>query len=127
MSDITDLKAEVLLLRQENKELRADQAHWELGNCPNCPNVVNLQEALEQNSKLCAEVEAEKQRNAKLFEAAEKWMAKAAHFEAENTKLRPLVSDMGKMLTLASWASVENDEQASQCIYRAEALGIEVE
>ena len=52
MSDVTDLKAEVLLLRKENKELRADQAHWELGNCPSCPNVVSLQEALEQNTKL---------------------------------------------------------------------------
>ena len=52
MSDVTDLKAEVLLLRKENKELRADQAHWELGNCPNCPNVADLQEALEQNGKL---------------------------------------------------------------------------
>ena len=52
MSDVTDLKAEVLLLRQENKELRADQVHWELGNCPNCPNVVSLQEVLEQNAKL---------------------------------------------------------------------------
>lgn len=45
----------------------------------------------------------------------------------ENTKLRELAGDMGKMLALASWTSVENDEQASQCIYRAEALGIEVE
>ena len=52
MSDVTDLKAEVLLLRKENAELRADQAHWELGNCPNCQNVVSLQEALEQNAKL---------------------------------------------------------------------------
>lgn len=52
MSDVTDLKAEVLLLRQENAELRADQAHWELGNCPSCPNVADLQKALEQNGKL---------------------------------------------------------------------------
>lgn len=44
--------------------------------------------ALERRiDELCAEVEAEKQRNAKLLEAAEKWMAKAAHFEAENAKL----------------------------------------
>lgn len=45
----------------------------------------------------------------------------------ENANLRELVSDMGKMLTLASWTSVESDEQSSQCIYRAEALGIEVD
>lgn len=36
----------------EVERLRADQAHWELGNCPSCPNVVSLQEALEQNAKL---------------------------------------------------------------------------
>ena len=52
MSDTADLKAEVILLRKENKELRADQAHWELGNCPSCPNIADLQEALEQNAKL---------------------------------------------------------------------------
>lgn len=40
--------------------------------------------------ELCQEVEAEKQHNAKLLEAAEKWMAKAAHFELENAKLREL-------------------------------------
>lgn len=39
-------------LCQENERLRADQAHWELGNCPSCPNVVSLHEALEQNTKL---------------------------------------------------------------------------
>lgn len=36
----------------EVERLHADQAHWELGNCPSCPNVVSLQEALEQNDKL---------------------------------------------------------------------------
>lgn len=40
--------------------------------------------------ELCQEVEAEKQHNTKLLEAAEKWMAKAAHFELENAKLREL-------------------------------------
>ena len=39
-------------LCQENERLRADQAHWELGNCPSCPNIADLQEALEQNVKL---------------------------------------------------------------------------
>ena len=36
----------------EVERLHADQAHWELGNCPNCPNIADLQEALEQNGKL---------------------------------------------------------------------------
>lgn len=47
--------------------------------------------------------------------------------ERENDKLRELVADMMKMLVLACWASVESDEEASQCIYRAEAFGIEVD
>ena len=57
MSDITDLKAEVLLLRKENERLHVDQAHWELGNCPSCPNIADLQEALEQNAKLREQVD----------------------------------------------------------------------
>ena len=36
----------------EVERLHADQAHWELGNCPSCPNIADLQEALEQNDKL---------------------------------------------------------------------------
>lgn len=47
--------------------------------------------------------------------------------ETENAKLRELCADMAKMLVLACWASVESDEEASQCIYRAEALGIGAE
>lgn len=47
-----DAEMEVQRLKDENTKLHADQAHWELGNCPNCPNVTSLQEALEQNTKL---------------------------------------------------------------------------
>lgn len=36
----------------EIERLHADQVYWELGNCPNCPNIVSLQEVLEQNAKL---------------------------------------------------------------------------
>lgn len=58
---------------------------------------IKPQEVLERRiDKLCAEVETEKQRNDKLFEAAEKWMAKAAHFEAENAKLRELARGLGQ-------------------------------
>ena len=41
----------------EVERLHADQAHWELGNCPSCPNVVSLQEALEQNARLREQVD----------------------------------------------------------------------
>ena len=39
-------------LCEQVERLHADQAHWELGNCPSCPNIADLQEALEQNDKL---------------------------------------------------------------------------
>ena len=41
----------------EVERLHADQAHWELGNCPSCPNIADLQEALEQNAKLREQVD----------------------------------------------------------------------
>ena len=44
----------------EVERLHADQAHWELGNCPSCPNIADLQEALEQNAKLREELDAAK-------------------------------------------------------------------
>lgn len=36
----------------EVERLHADQAHWELGNCPQCPNIVSLQEKMDENDKL---------------------------------------------------------------------------
>lgn len=39
-------------LREQVERLHAEQVYWELGNCPGCPNVADLQEALEQNAKL---------------------------------------------------------------------------
>ena len=45
-------------LEAEVERLHADQAHWELGNCPSCPNIADLQEALEQNAKLRGQYEA---------------------------------------------------------------------
>lgn len=52
MTETEALERRIDELCAENERLRAAQAHWELGNCPNCPNVVSLQEALEQNAKL---------------------------------------------------------------------------
>lgn len=36
----------------EIERLHAEQVYWELGNCPSCPNIVSLQEALEHNDNL---------------------------------------------------------------------------
>ena len=64
--------------------------------------------ALERRiDELCAEVEAEKQRNDKMFEAAVKWMAKAARFEAENAKLRELVDEL---YPLADYGAMDASE-----------------
>ena len=54
---MTDREKDVLERRidelcTEVERLHAEQVYWELGNCPNCPNIVSLQEALEQNDKL---------------------------------------------------------------------------
>ena len=59
---VTDTEREALCARidelcAEVERLHADQAHWELGNCPSCPNVVSLQEALDQNAKLREQVD----------------------------------------------------------------------
>ena len=39
-------------LRNRCAELTAEQAHWELANCPGCKNVADLQEALDENARL---------------------------------------------------------------------------
>lgn len=52
LMQINQLRDERDKLRKENERLRAEQVYWELGNCPSCPNVASLQEALEQNSNL---------------------------------------------------------------------------
>ena len=54
---MTDTEREALCARidelcAENERLHADQAHWELGNCPQCPNIVSLQEKMDENAKL---------------------------------------------------------------------------
>lgn len=112
----------------EVERLHADQAHWELGNCPNCPNVVNLQEALEQNSKLCAEVEALKRdewsagfsAGCEAVEAA--YEDGKAHYEVENAKLRELVDEL---YPLADYGAMDASElDRSHDLMRE--LGIEV-
>lgn len=53
----------------------------------------DLQRANAENAKLreqCADMD---ERHAKTFEVGKRWMAKAARFESENTKLRELVQD----------------------------------
>lgn len=56
--DIGRLETENAKLREQVERLHADQAHWELGNCPSCPNIADLQEALAENAKLREELES---------------------------------------------------------------------
>lgn len=58
---IDELCAEVERLRQENQSIgmaayevgyRNGSIHYELEHCPACKNIVDLQEALEENAKL---------------------------------------------------------------------------
>ena len=51
-SKADELERENAKLREQVEQLHADQAHWELGNCPSCPNIADLQEALAENAKL---------------------------------------------------------------------------
>ena len=96
----------------EVERLHADQAHWELGNCPGCPNIADLQEALEQNAKLREQTErlVTLLRNDCDIEASWDGLRKfwyigltesgclmrdrACKAEAENAKLRELVSGL---------------------------------
>lgn len=39
-------------LHAEIERLHAEQVYWELSNCSSCPNVADIQEVLEQNTKL---------------------------------------------------------------------------
>ena len=62
--DAFEIGAMLVKARHENaklcaevERLHADQAHWELGNCPSCPNIADLQEALEQNAELREQVD----------------------------------------------------------------------
>lgn len=79
---IEELLKEIERLLKEIERLHADQVHWELGNCPQCPNVVSLQEVLEQNAKL-----------RKLFSSY--W--KAVHCPVTPTVPRDYLTEMRKL------------------------------
>ena len=90
---MTDTEREVLCARidelcAEVERLHADQAHWELGNCPSCPNVASLQEALEQNAKLQAENERLTETLRGSRREADRLTHEAAELSIENAKLR---------------------------------------
>ena len=109
----------------EVERLHADQAHWELGNCPSCPNIADLQEALEQNAKLREQTErlVTLLRNDCDIEASWDGLRKfwyigltesgclmrdrACKAEAENAKLRELVDEL---YPLADYGAMDASE-----------------
>ena len=84
----------------EVERLHADQAHWELGNCPNCPNIADLQEALEQNAKLRALADG-------AANEADRLTHDAAALQIENAKLRELVDEL---YPLADYGAMDASE-----------------
>ena len=99
---MTDREKDVLERRidelcTEVERLHAEQVHWELGNCPSCPNVVSLQEALEQNAKLL-ELENIRISQVKFCE----------DLDAENAKLRDENTELRKLVDLLLWG-INND------------------
>lgn len=140
-------------LHDEVERLHADQAHWELGNCPSCPNVADLQEALEQNAKLREQTEllVTLLRNDCDIEASWDGLRKfwyigltesgclmrdrACKAEAENTKLRELVvtlmacvsvDDCDKCPINGAEFKVDEVRCCREAKQRMQALGIEV-
>ena len=82
----------------------------------------DLQRANAENAKL-------RERSAKTLEVGTRWMAKAARFESENTKLRELVADMW------FWhyeGHIDSESQEHQMLHidgvlnRMHELGVEV-
>lgn len=102
-----------------------------------CDMIVNLESDLEianaENAKLREQGADMDERHAKTFEVGKRWMAKAARFESENTKLRELVREL--------WTYAEQellcDENCSygavcdwrDCVFerRMRELGVEVD
>lgn len=82
----------------EVERLRADQAHWELGNCPSCPNVADLQEALEQNAKLRDMMYEHAHVYAIQNMTEDELRITATNVMEDNAKLRELVLDMWRLL-----------------------------
>lgn len=116
---------------------RDGSINYELEHCPACKNIADLQEALADNDRLREQVHWLKKgdilhvlTDQEYIDQCERERLMQVSIDAldkENKELRELCADMEKMLVLACWTSVESDEEASQCIYRARELGIEVD
>ena len=83
-----------------------------------------------ENEKLreqCADMD---ERHAKTFEVGKRWMAKAARFESENTKLRELVADAWGYISHpanATWTHEKRKEVRHSLSDRMRKLGVDVD
>lgn len=90
----------------------------------------DLQRVNAENAKLreqCADMD---ERHAKTFEVGKRWMAKAARFESENTKLRELVVDAWGYISHpanATWTHEKRKEVRHSLSDRMRELGVEAD
>ena len=144
LSLANEMRMDADAIDAENAKLRGERDHWHVEQ-------VHAYGNWEDAYKLASELEAEnaelrqqladvtesmgrvEERRAKTFEVGKRWMAKAARFESENTKLRELVREL--------WTYAEQellcDENCSygavcdwrDCVFerRMRELGVEVD
>lgn len=87
----------------------------------------NLEKMLEQAE---AERKQSAERCAKTLEVGTRWMAKAARFESENTKLRELVADAWGYISHpanATWTHEKRKEVRHSLSDRMRELGVEAD
>lgn len=88
----------------------------------------DLQRANAENAKLREQGADMDERHAKTFEVGKRWMAKAARFESENTKLRELVADAWGYISHpanATWTHEKRKEVRDSLADRMRELGVD--
>ena len=100
-------------------ELSGRLTHWELHECPGCKNVVDLQEALDENARLQSQAD-EWRRVAQSKQDVIDHMRDA---RAENAKLRELVRDMHKALFSLNLDHCQACPREDACVFVHKSFG----
>lgn len=95
---------------------------------------ISRRELCDRIANLESDLEDSKAKNAKTFEVGKRWMARAARFESENTKLRELVRHLYECMCNVDadgnheCDSCEYNDAESECDFERlmRELGIEV-
>lgn len=122
-----DIQQELLdRYRAENAKLRERIHELEMEGSDHFYRTAYAEDA---NRTLEAENARLRERHAKTFEVGKRWMAKAARFESENTKLRELVADAWGYISHpanATWTHEKRKEVRHSLSDRMRELGVEV-